>query len=64
MSDGVPRNSPEETVGHVRASLLSMRNEDLRVRGDLVVAEGSRPPADPGSKSREYQNWLRRTGWR
>ena len=27
-------------------------------------AAGSRPPADPRAKDRDYQIWLRRTGWR
>jgi len=29
-----------------------------------ATAAGSRPPADPRAKDREYQIWLRRTGWR
>lgn len=29
-----------------------------------ATAEGSRPPVHPRSKERDYQNWLRRTGWR
>ena len=36
MSDGVRRNSPEGTMRSVRASLLSMQREDLRVRAELV----------------------------
>ena len=29
-----------------------------------AVAEGSRPPTDRRSKARDYETWLRRTGWR
>lgn len=75
MSDGVRRNSPAGALENVRASLLSMREEDLRVGlpplGEPVarcreeaIDEGSRPPADRESNSHEYQIWLRRTGWR
>jgi hypothetical protein len=40
MSEGIRRNSPENETRAVRAALLSMRDEDARVRDELV-AEGT-----------------------
>jgi len=88
MAGGIRRNSRDSETEAIRAMLLSMQDEDLRVRDELLAeavqraadlaplaehvdgcrseaaAEGSRPPAHPRSKDRDYQIWLRRVGWR
>ncbi len=38
--------------------------DDVARHRSEAMAEGSRPPTDRRSKARDYQIWLRRTGWR
>lgn len=63
MAGGIRRNSAEGDMGAVRSALLSTRNEDLRVRAELV-ASGAISDPYRRSKDSDYQIWLRRAGWR
>ena len=45
------------------AGLSPLEEHVSRCRREAITAR-SRPPADPRSKDRDYQIWLRRTGWR
>lgn len=45
------------------AGLPTLADDVARHRSE-AMAEGSRPPTDRRSKARDYQIWLRRTGWR
>ena len=54
-----------EAVDERRASvgMTPLAEHVDRCRREATTA-GSRPPADPRAKAMDYQNWLRRTGWR
>ena len=54
-----------EAVDERRASvgMTPLAEHVDRCRREATAA-GSRPPADPRAKAMDYQNWLRRTGWR
>ncbi|MCL7959214.1 MAG: hypothetical protein M8861_03365 [marine benthic group bacterium] len=54
-----------EAVDERRASvgMTPLAEHVDRCRREATTAD-SRPPADPRAKATNYQNWLRRTGWR
>ena len=66
--EGVLRCLPirdEDTVDARRAAVgLPPLDEDLARRRLAARTSGEVPPADPSRKAREYEEWLRRTGWR
>jgi hypothetical protein len=60
----LPLEEPEAVDARRREIGLPPLAADIRRRREAMAASSERPPQNPAKRRRDYEDWLRRVGWR